>query len=315
MRNFLLIAALMLGAMNCFAQVAARSPENWQTLAPPKEEFSVDAPVALLPFGNPFAKFSRGHEYRNSLNGTYFFIFSEKRGKDVSIDNCLKFIRGHQKTGENATFGDLKGERFEFEDEEKFYHRAILVNTSSRTYLFHAVSAYRDENTAKRFLKSLKIAERLVADLGKEYEEPPPPDPPKIPVITVPAGSGQVRVGYGSGRGVGRGSADTTTPAGSGAGTPPTSVPGETRNVKVLSKPRASYTDAARIYNITGSVMLRIIFQADGKIGTISPVTRLPFGLTNTSIAAAKAIRFEPGLRHGVPYAKIMRIQYNFTIY
>lgn len=311
----------MLGAINCFAQVAARSTENWQTLVPPKEECAVDVPVALLPFGN-LKKLSASREYRNSLNGTYFFIFSEKRGKDVTIDDCLKFIRDHQKTGENATFGDLRAERFEFEDEEKFYHRAIFVNTSSRTYLFHAVSDYRDDNTAKRFLKSLKITERPVADLGKEYEETPPPSQ-KIPVITVPAGSAKgvgdgsgTGSGTGSGSGSGSGWADTTTPTGNGAGTPQsTSLPGETRNVKILSKPRAAYTDAARTYNISGSVMLRLVFQADGKMGTISPLTRLPFGLTNTAIAAAKAIRFEPALRNGVPYAKSMRIQYNFTIY
>lgn len=90
---------------------------------------------------------------------------------------------------------------------------------------------------------------------------------------------------------------------------------GETVGVKVLSQPRAAYTDAARQAGIQGKVVLRVTFQADGSIGAISAVSGLPNGLTERAIAAARSIRFEPAKRNGVPYSVTRTIEYSFTIY
>jgi TonB family protein len=122
------------------------------------------------------------------------------------------------------------------------------------------------------------------------------------------SGSGS---GEGNGNGNGRGDGSGTS---SGPPPPPVAV-GVTQSVKILSKPRASYTDAARQNNVQGSVTLRITFLASGQIGSISPVSGLPYGLTEQAIAAARAIRFEPAKRNGVPQTKQMTIQYGFTIY
>jgi TonB family protein len=142
------------------------------------------------------------------------------------------------------------------------------------------------------------------------------------------SGSGS---GQGSGRGTGMGAGDGSG-SGSGEGNgngngrgdgsgvnnptaPPPPVVGVTQNVKIISKPRASYTDAARQNNVQGSVTLRITFLASGQIGGISPVSGLPYGLTEQAIAAARSIRFEPAKKNGVPFTKQMTIQYGFTIY
>ena len=89
----------------------------------------------------------------------------------------------------------------------------------------------------------------------------------------------------------------------------------DTCNVKILSKRRASYTDAARTNNIQGNVVLRVTFLASGQIGSISPVSGLPYGLTEQAIAAAREIKFNPATRDGIPYTKQMTMQYSFTIY
>jgi protein TonB len=120
------------------------------------------------------------------------------------------------------------------------------------------------------------------------------------------SGSGEGN-GNGDGRGDGDGRSNLTPP-------PPVAV-GVTQNVKIISKPRASYTDAARQNNVQGSVTLRITFLASGQIGGISPVSGLPYGLTEQAIAAARSIRFEPAKKNGVPFTKQMTIQYGFTIY
>lgn len=124
--------------------------------------------------------------------------------------------------------------------------------------------------------------------------------------------------GSGSGNGNGSGNGDGRGPGGGGAPPPPPpSRPVEVVTVpfKILSKPRATYTDAARQNQVTGVVRLRVTFSASGSIGSIAPVSGLPYGLTEQAIAAARQIRFEPAKKNGVPIASTKIIEYSFTIY
>ena len=123
--------------------------------------------------------------------------------------------------------------------------------------------------------------------------------------------------GSGSGRGDGEGDGD-----GSGRNArnsqppPPPSQPvGVTEGIKILAKPKANYTDAARTNQIQGTVRLRVTFTASGAIGSIVPVSGLPYGLTEQAIAAARQIRFEPAKRNGQPVASTKIVEYGFTIY
>jgi outer membrane biosynthesis protein TonB len=90
--------------------------------------------------------------------------------------------------------------------------------------------------------------------------------------------------------------------------------------LKILSKPRANYTDEARTHNIEGRVQVKITFLADGTIGEVTDVPEnkedlRKFGLVNAVIEAAKKIRFEPATKYGKPVA-VTKIQiYTFTLY
>ena len=117
--------------------------------------------------------------------------------------------------------------------------------------------------------------------------------------------------GIGSGSGGGRGDGDGD---GEGDG-PPRMRTGPTTGVKIISKPRASYTDTARQQGVQGKVVLRVTFQANGQIGAISAVSGLPGGLTEKAIAAARGITFEPAMKNGTPYSVTRTIEYSFTIY
>lgn len=88
-----------------------------------------------------------------------------------------------------------------------------------------------------------------------------------------------------------------------------------TQGLQILSKPRPSYTDVARQNGIEGLVILRITFLASGQIGSISPVSALPFGLTEQSIAAARNLRFIPAIKDGQYVTVSKQVQYVFTIY
>jgi TonB family protein len=120
--------------------------------------------------------------------------------------------------------------------------------------------------------------------------------------------------GNGSGRGDGRGAGDDPPPAIRTPTPRPTPV-GPTEGIKILSKPRANYTDAARQNQVQGTVTLRVTFMANGSIGSISPVSGLPNGLTEQAIAAARGIRFEPAKVNGVAQTVTKQVQYSFTLY
>jgi periplasmic protein TonB len=124
------------------------------------------------------------------------------------------------------------------------------------------------------------------------------------------AGSGS---GSGSGGGNGDGNGDGDGSGGRGA--PPGIKPPVTTPYRITFQPRATYTDEARANNVTGAVRLKITLLASGQVGSIVPVTRLPYGLTERAIAAAKQIRFEPKMVNGQAVAVTVTREYTFTIY
>ena len=85
--------------------------------------------------------------------------------------------------------------------------------------------------------------------------------------------------------------------------------------LKILAKPKAQYTDAARTNQVQGNVTLRVTFLASGGIGSIRTVKGLPHGLTEQAIAAARAMRFEPEKVNGVPRTTTRPVTYAFNIY
>lgn len=85
--------------------------------------------------------------------------------------------------------------------------------------------------------------------------------------------------------------------------------------LKIISKPKPYYTDAARQNYVQGKVILQVTFLADGQIGKISAISGLPNGLTEQAVAAAKKIKFKPYTSHGIARDVIKTVQYNFTLY
>jgi hypothetical protein len=87
------------------------------------------------------------------------------------------------------------------------------------------------------------------------------------------------------------------------------------QDVKTIWKPRASYTDEARMENVTGTIKIAVEYGADGKIGFIFPFQTLPDGLTNSAVRAAKLIEFKPATKGGKPVTSVTIISYSFEIY
>jgi hypothetical protein len=323
MKKFLLLVSILLclyGQSSAQEPAPTPFPENWQTMVA-EQEFSVEVPIELEVSED---KKNKAFLYSGKLNDTYFFILSEKRSEADGTKIGLKYFRNSHASGERVSFGTSDGEKFVLGDDEGFFQRAIYVEVAERVYLFHTVSENNVDETAKRFLRTLKIrgqTSNLTNDLA-----PTPPVIDSVPKQILPkrqsdtstglgVGSG---TGQGSGRGSGQGSGNSASSASRGAikpNMPPANAVGPTQKVKILTKPRALYTNIARVYGLQGNVTLRVLFLGNGNIGHVTVIGKLPLGLTSTAIDAAKSITFEPARKDGVPYTVAMTIQYGFTIY
>lgn len=158
---------------------------------------------------------------------------------------------------------------------------------------------------------------------------------------TVPSnGSGDGRgVGTGKGTGIGEGDGPGFGPGrdgniggdeksiGSGKeGGSPRNNPGDgpdrvykspevSTRPRVIAKPEPQYTEQARRDQVTGTVVLRVVFSSRGQVMNIQAIQKLGGGLTEKAIAAARQIRFVPATRNGQPVSMYMQLEYNFNLY
>jgi tetratricopeptide (TPR) repeat protein len=89
---------------------------------------------------------------------------------------------------------------------------------------------------------------------------------------------------------------------------------GYDKELRIISKPHARYTDSARQNLTAGKVKLAIEFGENGQIKLIVPIQILPDGLTGNCITAAQNIKFEPAYKNGKAVSSIKVIEYTFEI-
>jgi TonB family protein len=88
-----------------------------------------------------------------------------------------------------------------------------------------------------------------------------------------------------------------------------------TVKARVLSKSEPAYTDLARGNGVTGTVVLRAIFAADGKVKHLMVIKALPDGLTEKAILAARGIKFVPAQVDGRSVSTYIQLEYNFNLH
>jgi TonB family protein len=116
-------------------------------------------------------------------------------------------------------------------------------------------------------------------------------------------GTGQ---GNGSGSGSGSGMGDRSSAANKNS---------KNKALYITSKPRVAYTETARNSDVQGTVTLKVEFKKTGKIGKISVVSGLPYGLSEQAVKAAEKIEFQPAVKNGKPITVTKTVQYTFTLY
>jgi hypothetical protein len=284
---------ISVAAALCLAQSDAQKEPNWQSFAPDKEEFTTEVPTVLIP---QIGVRGLTRSYRGKLNGTWFFIFSDAVSSQSSTKIALDFARATQPVGTPETFGNMPSEKFEFADDEGFYHCLFTFKTKTRIYVLQTVSSEKDDPLAERFFAKLQIGRIQPLDAmqtSSESENNETLSPDK-------------RWGFaGDKRSEMLPDAPQKTP----------NLRAQTSPLQLESKPIPLYTDLARFYDVTGTVRLRITFSSDGTIGSVVPLIKLPFGLTKKAVDAAKKIRFQSPIRDGQPYTVTKLVEYSFNIY
>jgi TonB family protein len=87
------------------------------------------------------------------------------------------------------------------------------------------------------------------------------------------------------------------------------------QKARILTRPEPQYTEEARANLVTGTVVLRAVFSANGEVTNVRLVSGLPDGLTERAVEAAFGIRFVPAIKDGRPVSQYIQIEYNFSLY
>ncbi|SRR6266496_4129162 len=83
----------------------------------------------------------------------------------------------------------------------------------------------------------------------------------------------------------------------------------------ILSKPAPRFPEEARRHKTEGTVSLRAIFSANGRVTNIEVVSGLPNGLTESVVEAARKIYFIPAMKDGRFVSTSIKLDYNFGLF
>jgi TonB family protein len=84
------------------------------------------------------------------------------------------------------------------------------------------------------------------------------------------------------------------------------------KSARIAESPLAVYTDEARAAKIHGDVRLRLVLASDGTVKNVFPIKSLSHGLTESAMAAARQIKFEPAVRNGKRASQFETFVYEF---
>lgn len=295
----------------------AETAESWQNFAPETEMFSLEVPGTVtsgfakppdeivigngaLPTASADKAPAKNRWYMTLVSGDSYYIYSDP----VSEPNFNRVIYTF---AESQAPGIEPDEIYSFSDVFGYHHKILIIKGGDRVYTFQTVSATKNSASVQRFFGSIKIKGNRIQPKEKEAFQsnsaeriagvtrcsplPPPPNPKVSSPNGLSVGNSEAQAG--------------NLPAPAIKTTP----------IKIISKPRASYTDYARFYHMTGSVQLRVTFMANGKIASVSVIKGLPFGLTEEAKSAACQMQFEPATRNDEPITVTKQVIYNFVLY
>jgi TonB family protein len=84
------------------------------------------------------------------------------------------------------------------------------------------------------------------------------------------------------------------------------------RRVKITSYPPPDMPSDKRAKEVEGRVVLYVVACHTGRITNIRVVEKLPYGLTEEAIKAARKVKFRPAEKHGQAVSQYTSFEYTF---
>lgn len=285
--TLLVITSSVLSQTSDVPLLTAADPSSWKRYTAKNEAFSIIFPtVPAMATSKEF--FEHGQQERRVreigayADGIVYMVYSlENPGPKQSLERFIKQRFGDFKTREVIVSG-VAGK-------EPVDQTGDLVSqyfsTERHLYAFRTLGASATDPRVKQFFASLV--------LGKNREGVELSDGPGItlqPSIQAEP-------------------ADANTPAKLYVGRE------VERKVRIAMKPQPTYTEAARLTGVTGTVVLKVVFSSTGEVNNIRTASGLPYGLTEKAIDAARKIKFIPAVKEGKYVSMWIQLEYNFNLY
>lgn len=283
-----------------FASSIIGRPQPIQySFSPGLEEFNVEAPCA-------FRELDHDQDWRvyRCKHGSRYFLITSVLDQETSQlaavkDQAASEIRVSQSRIGNRFTGALVT-RYAFQDVDGNFQNLLTLLSSRRFYLFHSVSDAESDEFVETFFRSITLHSRV-------------PDK-RVKLITSPRTIPSLLAGPTRNEG-------HITRENVGDRKKPTDrrefavAPNQSSPLKVLHRAQAGYSGLAVLYQIQGTVRLRVTFLDKAEVGALEAIEKLPFGLTANAMAAARLLEFEPEISNGIPRTTTRIVVYSFNIY
>lgn len=258
---------------------------DWKRYTVKDEEFSVLLPVmpAMTTFKTHIHRLNKDRRQRilgAYADGVVYVIHTfenPKRRQSLDVVITEFYDESEKRTPRNLTLGGFSGKEYQSQTADRMGVSQFYI-TDRNIYLFMAVGSNlgNPEVAIPKFLSSIRLEK---SPEGTEVVNGPGEQPNAEP------------------------------------NDQPLTGKEVTRRASVFTKPEPSYTDAARKNEITGTVVLRVVFSSSGHLTNIRVVSGLPYGLTEKAIEAARQIKFIPAIKDGRFVSMHIQLEYNFNLY
>lgn len=277
------------------ASSATQAPADWDRYTVKDREFSVLLPAvpAMSSYRKPKYPFT-GSDLRHIIGSysqgvvyvVYLFERKQSLGDFISEFGRLSPFKRFlgSKFKREVEIGGVRGKEYIFQNDAR-KGATYFFSTSGYIYVFQALGSTlgNPDIGIPRFFESIQF--------GKTAKGLAIHDGPGEKANLDPS-----RVG---------GSSDTSP------------LKAEDVSVKalVVTTPEPIYTDAARMNEIKGRVVLQGVFSSSGTFTDIRVLSGLPKGLTESAINTARQIKFIPAIKDGCFVSMYIEMEYTFNLY
>jgi TonB family protein len=268
------------------APLAVTQVDNeWVRLAPEREEFSVLTPAtpSVMTQRANYAFEMRGemvleHETYSGYGNDFVFVIDSYRASHPQkiFERAVQNETGRASFVQDVIVDGLAAKEYR-RDDPAFYNRILCFTSKKHVYVVTVAAREQSNPFLEQFLNSFQLSDQSVK---------------RTPIA---AGSPAAGVSM--------------------TASEVLSARDVSRKAVIVWKPQAAYTEQARSNHVTGRIVIKAVFGADGQVTDITVVSGLKDGLTEKAIEAARNIRFFPAEKDGRPVAQQLTVEYGFNLY